>query len=157
MERLTTRCSGYAVMAWEHEEKHTTQEWIDMLTDRLAAYEDTGLTPEEIADFMKRWERAVEISGLCKKGGIDHLLELKKADQDGRLLVLPCKVGDTVFDIGDGTSYATRVLNFSYFGDHWACRTVSSYPDLEQFGTRIFLTREEAEAAMAQEGGKDHA
>ena len=47
MERLTTRCSGYAVMAWEHEEKHTTQEWIDMLTDRLAAYEDTGLEPEE--------------------------------------------------------------------------------------------------------------
>lgn len=45
MERLTTRCSGYAVMAWEHEEKHTTQEWIDMLTDRLAAYEDTGLEP----------------------------------------------------------------------------------------------------------------
>ena len=122
--------------------------------ERLKEYEDTGLGPEEIADFMKRWERAVEIAGLCKKGGIDHLLELKKAEQDGRLVVLPCKVGDTVFDIGDGTAYATRVLNFSYLGDHWACRTVSSYPDLEQFGTRIFLTREEAEAALAQKGGE---
>ena len=48
MERLTTRCAGHAVMAWEHEEKHTTQEWIDLLTDRLAAYEDTGLEPEEV-------------------------------------------------------------------------------------------------------------
>lgn len=72
--------------------------------ERLKEYEDTGLGPEEIADFMKRWERAVEIAGLCKKGGIDHLLELKKAEQDGRLVVLPCKVGDTVFDIGDGTA-----------------------------------------------------
>lgn len=40
MERLTVRCCGHAMMAWEHEEKHTTQEWIDMLTDRLAYYED---------------------------------------------------------------------------------------------------------------------
>lgn len=51
MERLTTRCNGQALMAWEHEEKHTTQEWIDILTDRLAAYEDTGLTPEEITEL----------------------------------------------------------------------------------------------------------
>ena len=41
--------------------------------ERLKEYEDAGLGPEEIADFMKRWERAVEIAGLCKKGGIDHL------------------------------------------------------------------------------------
>lgn len=63
--------------------------------------------------------------------------------------MLPCKVGDTVFDIEDGTPYETRVLSFSYFGDgHWACRTVSSYPNLSEFGKRIFLTREEAEAAL---------
>ena len=56
--------------------------------ERLKEYEDTGMEPEEIADFMKRWEQAVEIAGICKKGGIDHLLELKKAEQDGRLVVL---------------------------------------------------------------------
>ena len=66
-------------------------EYIPLIdaANRLADYEDTGLEPEEIADFMKRWERAVEIAGLCKKGGIDHILELKKAEQDGRLLELP--------------------------------------------------------------------
>lgn len=57
--------------------------------ERLKEYEETGLEPEKIADFMKRWERAVEIAGLCKMGGIDHLLELKKAEQDGRLVELP--------------------------------------------------------------------
>ena len=65
--------------------------------ERLKEYEETGLEPEKIADFMKRWERAVEIAGLCKMGGIDHLLELKKAEQDGRLVVLPCKVGAPVY------------------------------------------------------------
>lgn len=68
--------------------------------ERLKEYEDTGLEPEEIADFMKRWERAVEIAGLCKKGGIDHLLELKKAEHDRRLVVLPC--GTDVELVRDG-------------------------------------------------------
>ena len=96
----------------------------------------------------------LELDDLGEKLDIAHIRDLLQAEQDGRLVVLPCKVGDTVFDIGDGTAYATRVLNFSYLGDHWACRTVSSYPDLEQFGTRIFLTREEAEAALAEKGGE---
>lgn len=105
-------------------------------------------------DEIKLYEAVKSIEGIVPFG---RLLELACADKAGRLVVLPCKVGDTVFDIGDGTAYATRVLNFSYFGDHWACRTVSSYPDLEQFGTRIFLTREEAEAALAGKGGTHEA
>ncbi len=101
---------------------------LDKAIDRLAAYEDTG--------------SIVLLQGYAK------------AAKEGRLAILPCKVGDIVFDIQDGTPYATRVLSFFYFGDHWACRTVSSYPDLEEFGTRIFLTRDEAEAALAKREGK---
>ena len=48
MDRLTMRIKGVAVMASEHEEQHTTQEWIDMLHERLAAYEDTGLEPKKV-------------------------------------------------------------------------------------------------------------
>jgi len=69
------------------------------------------------------------------------------------IVELPCKVGDIVYDIADGTAYATRVLQFVYFGDRWACRTVSSFPNVNDFGTRIFLTREAAEKALkAREG-----
>lgn len=85
-----------------------------------------------------------------------RLRDMAEAEQSGRLAVLPCRVGDTVFDIQDGTPYATRVLSFSCFGDHWAGRTVSSYPDLEAFGERVFLTLEEAEAALERRiGGND--
>ncbi len=129
---------------------------------RLAAYEDTGLEPEEIADLMKRWERTVEIAGLCKKGGIDHLLELKKAEQDGRLVALPCKVGSTVYtthwwkdvkekctDSNGKPFYRTvskkiiKKERFDPFGPHYAW-----------LGETVFLTREEAEAALAQKGGE---
>lgn len=48
MDRLTTRIAGEAIMAFEHEEKHTLPEWLDIVHARLADYEDTGLTPEEI-------------------------------------------------------------------------------------------------------------
>lgn len=115
-----------------HQKKDMTNQFIhqrfvalDKAIDRLAAYEDTG--------------------------PIDHFQEYAKAAADGRLAILPCKVGDIVYDIQDGTPYATRVLSFSYLRDHWACRTVSSYPNLELFGERIFLTFDEAEAALAKQ------
>lgn len=59
--------------------------------ERLAAYEDTGLEPEEV---VKNYLTTVDIREM---GGIDHLRELAQAEQDGRLVVLPCKVGDTVY------------------------------------------------------------
>lgn len=76
----------------------------------------------------------------------------EKLAQEGRLFVAPCKIGDYVFDIADGTPYKTRVLSFSCYGDGWAVRTVSSFPDVREFGTRIFLTLAEAEAAL--KGGR---
>lgn len=53
MERLTQRLrTGEVLMASEYEEKYTEQEWISVLQDRLAAYEDTGLTPNDVTDMM---------------------------------------------------------------------------------------------------------
>lgn len=44
MERLTERLrTGEVLMASDYEEKYTEQEWISVLQDRLAAYEETGL------------------------------------------------------------------------------------------------------------------
>lgn len=68
--------------------------------DRLAAYEDTGLEPEEVAAFDRLVALYVE-AGLDKnfvlacieatKAGmtIDRLRELAEADREGRCVVLP--------------------------------------------------------------------
>jgi AmiR/NasT family two-component response regulator len=53
MERLTQRLrTGEVLMASDYEEKYTEQEWISVLQDRLAAYEDTGLTPGDIKELL---------------------------------------------------------------------------------------------------------
>ena len=63
--------------------------------ERLAAYEDTGLTPVEVSTLVKDWNDLCTIVGEC--GGISRVRVLAEADKDGRMVVLPCKVGDTVY------------------------------------------------------------
>ena len=174
MERLTTRCSGYAVMAWEHEEKHTTEEWIDMLTDRLAAYEDTGLEPEEIERIVDAYGRghtlrteSAERLEIVREIKTDRIRELVQAEQAGRLVVLPCKVGDTIYYTREGCPIVEPLKVRTFFvGDPTRrgeilhlhmIRTDKFDVSMDALGKTVFLTREEAEAALAQEGGKDHA
>ena len=123
--------------------------------ERLKEYEDTGFDPEEIADFMKRWEQTVEIGGMLKKYCIDHIRDLLHAEQDGRLVVLPCKVGDHVWADGREAivvwffGYKTeRYLHAQFFDN-------AEYTDIPfyEIGKTVFLTSEEAEAALEQEGG----
>lgn len=56
------------------------------LKDRLAAYEDTRLEPEEI-DMDH--EAAEQLRRLCRNCDIDRLEELAEADKNGRVVVLP--------------------------------------------------------------------
>lgn len=72
--------------------------WEEAAWSRLAAYEDTGLEPDEVNALQKDWSDLCTVIGEC--GGIDRLRELAEADKAGRLVVLPCKVGDTVWITG---------------------------------------------------------
>ena len=67
------------------------------LLDRLVKYEDTELTPEEVSALVKDWSDLCTIVGEC--GGIDRVRKLAEADRAGRLMALPCKVGDTVWAV----------------------------------------------------------
>lgn len=94
---------------------------------------------------------------------LDRLKELVEADRDSRCVVLPCKVGDTVYCIQ------------SYFNDakmrsekKVKCRLVDfvqSFPDLfecqgmiykfEDIGKTVFLTRKEAESVLGKMKERD--
>ena len=129
--------------------------------ERLKEYEDTGFDPEEIADFMKRWEQTVEIGGMLKKYCIDHIRDLLQAEQDGRLVVLPCKVGDTVWRIiRDGEPHITRdeVRDMYFADDMTPCVELvgGRVTFTEKFGKTVFLSRAEAERALQEmESKKD--
>lgn len=132
MERLTERWGEGDV--WVKNNDYVSSAY------RLADYEDTGLTPKEVASLQKDYSVLRAAIGEC--GGIDRVMELAEADKDGRLVVLPCKVGDTVWRIK---------------------RTFEEYPDrskpyIEPSGfllqdvfnisKTVFLTREEAKKAL---------
>ena len=98
-------------------------------------------------------EKLVELifDSLCRH--IDKSCKLAENIADDLIsngvIVPPCEAGDFVYDIADGEIYKTKVLSLVYFGSgKWACRTVSCFPDIEEFGSRIFLTLEEAEKAI---------
>ena len=65
---------------------------VPRIYDRLAVYEDTGLEPEEIRNALDVNDIIPEINVT-----VDHIRDLLQAEQDGRLVVLPCKVGDRVW------------------------------------------------------------
>lgn len=65
---------------------------FDRLVERLAAYEDTGLEPEQCENAKAIIESA--FSGDTSKA--ERIRELLKADKDGRLVVLPFTSGRTL-------------------------------------------------------------
>ena len=56
--------------------------------ERLKAYENIGLEPEEVISMHGEWCAMMEALNSIG-GGYDRLLELAEADKDGRLVVLP--------------------------------------------------------------------
>lgn len=80
MERLTERMANGTV--------RRTDVMGESVMLRLAAYEDTGLTPEEITTLQELHDFYNSKDCLASR----RLVELALADKDGRLVVLPCKV-----------------------------------------------------------------
>lgn len=117
----------------------------------LRQYLDTGMTPEAFQSFVVFFQ---DLIGNPKANeALDRFRQLVKADKDGRLAVLPCKVGDTVYRIvRDADPHITRdeVRNIYFADDMTLCvelvggRIILS----EKFGKTVFLTREAAEKAL---------
>ena len=128
MERLTDCAQGYCEMyckKYDH------------------CFEDPGDCI--FKDEIKMYDALKSIEGIVP---FDRLLELADADRAGRLVVLPCKVGDTVYQIDAERVYESEVKWIIFDCDDIAF-------DERAIGGSIFLTREEAEAALAQKGGDD--
>lgn len=96
------------------------------------------------------------------KGKIpNRLRELAEADKDGHVVVLPCKVGDTVWRIvRDREPHITRdeVRDMYFADDMTLCVELvgGRVTFTEKFGKTVFLSREEAEKALREmEGKKD--
>lgn len=126
---------------------------LDKAIDRLAAYEDAGLEPEEVT-AIKNAVMGQGIAKITEFEGIPvrRLRELAKAEKDGRLVVLPCRLHQPLYTIKNGEVHRNYGCQW-HFTDK-ECQTfgtLSMYGEfvrLDDFGKAVFLTREEAEAAL---------
>lgn len=134
--------------------------WEEAAWSRLAAYEDTRREPEEI-DMDH--EAAEQLRQLCQGCDLDRLEELAEADRAGRLMVSPCKVGDTVWVTRNPwagkllkkplDAYVNGMKMYShglYVNLLFDTRKINGTRDYEinHIGKTVFLTHEEAEAAL---------
>ena len=124
--------------------------------ERLKAYEDTHMMPSDVTSM--RMDMAI-IAALFNGVDVDRIKELAEADKDGRLVVLPCKVGDTVWITGSVRRlYSEKVRTFfcgdpSYgrgMADNGVkmIRTTGCDIPIHKFGKTVFLTHDEAEKAL---------
>ena len=138
------------IAAWPMTQRFVVQQLIeDYRMDRedLRAYKATGLTPEEVERSKLEIEAGC-VKAIARTYGIDinRLRKLAEADRDGRLMVLPCKVGDTVYRlfVGNPDNPVIAILKINTVAE--AVKLIGKMGMHKYIGT--FLTREDAEAAL---------
>lgn len=164
MGRLTIRGDHGILMAPGYD-FHIDPDDYDLVQEilaRLAAYEDTGLEPEQIETLKTGTCLGCSVPEL-KEGQALHK-EWEEAYQQGRLVVLPCKVGDVLYDITCGKVKEKTVVSIAALLSQSVNRiTVHASNergaitevDMRAIGKTVFLTREEAEKAL--KGGAGNA
>lgn len=130
---------------------------VDQAMMRLAAYEDAGLTPSDVHSLWGEWNAMMSVLNSIG-GGYERLRQLAEADKSGRVVVLPCKVGDRLYEVTGRKTisvYKIRAIRVELFGlfiewdivEGFVWQSLSGI-NAGEIGKTVFLTREEAEKAL---------
>ena len=156
------------IAAWPMTQRFVVQQLIEDYRrnqEDLRAYKATGLTPERCAEFARAdAEGRYIVMRDAEQEGVARLRELAEADKDGRLVALPCKVGDTLWVTGrdnvprEMALEAPDIRTVCTDEDNLCMSTCNRKPggfcayrlrnDGADVGKSVFLTREEAEKAL---------
>lgn len=166
MERLTElhhkKSDGYYMRCSEHCNNDICDcgcEKFEQIVDRLGAYEDTGLEPDEIGELAVNMEMARPykaffedlVDGQKLSEALSHIRYLAQADREGRCVVLPCKVGDIVYRVVTPMSGPPLLSEMKITTMNQAASLVSLVGKHNLIS--YYLTREEAEAALEEVEG----
>ena len=110
-----------------------------LVWERLKAYEDAGLYPQACAEA-----REIEETLSSCDYSISRMVELMKADKDGRVLILPCKLGTKVYRI------RYKIVDYPDKPEPEITTTWFTPEYREDIGKIVFFTREEAEKALQE-------
>lgn len=145
---------------------------MERLTNR--EYGEISCTGREIpcSSFCNNCSQG---TGNCEivKRMVEKLADYEDLEEQGRLLKLPCKVGDTVYCIFNrytkctfnneefdecscqGCEYECDSKKENYVQDMWAYSLDWIVTNLKNFGKTVFLTREEAETRLKELRGNN--
>jgi len=124
---------------------------------KLAKYED--LEEQCIAEnqcgireLLLKWKEFFD--------DIAELYDYRKAEEQGLLLRLPVPLGTIVYNTTwwDNIEDCVKVNGKPYFRTerkYKVSKSKFSLLDIEEFGKTVFVTREEAESALAEKGGAE--
>ena len=124
--------------------------------------DDEGCNGCLIADAFDRLAAIEDILG--DDYDLGRLKELLQADREGRCVVLPCKIGDTVYDIQMGKITEKTIISIPFLlsksVNHLCLHAINNRDALttietENLGKTVFLSREEAEAALERMEGEE--
>lgn len=170
MERLTKRLSSgaptynYPASCYFDDDsgpdKIAQSAFRQRCVERLADYEDSACEPEEVLpkdkadEIVLKLMRLADLESLCS---YTRLRELAEADKDGRVVALPCKVGQRVFALLDTDKHISECEvkqiglgnEIGFVGiEPIGVRGRKYGVSIKSFGKTVFLTREKAEAAL---------
>lgn len=137
---------------------------MDRLTDRTRNHGiyltgqnmgATGYVPDDVLKRLADLEDILFAPDGTQRITLKRLSELVTAEQDGRCVVLPCKVGTRVWVIRQNCDlccdmYAEEPCLFGSCEYKEVFESVFRYGTIDNFGKTVFLTREEAEAALKE-------
>lgn len=140
--------------------KDVLRQIIRQLYSALAAYENTGITAEEITATASL-PMFVKVASAALGTTPDHLRELVDADKEGRMIALPIRpvlrpdISNTLYIIEDGEIHEDWLCG-GELGMSESGVTNAIYTTLERqmsfeqadIGKTVFLTREAAEKAL---------
>ena len=148
MERLTF-LNGDEIPCVRNDQcfEEQSEHYCGPAIDRLAAYEDTHMMPPDVMHM--RMDMAI-LTALFDGIDVDRMREIVAAERDGCVVVLPCKVGDTVYFALLGRIIEKQVFSIVSFSNSTRiyCGGTSEYFRPEDIGKTFFLTREKAEKAL---------
>lgn len=100
MDRLTElhhkKSDGYYIRCSEHCNNDICDcgcEKFEQIVNRLGAYEDTGMEP---CETNEKYATIMAFNKLRLKVSLTRLCKILQAETEGRCVVLPCKIGDTL-------------------------------------------------------------
>lgn len=124
---------------------------------KLKAYVDLGFEPEEYKRTMSS-DIIVRCAAAALGVSVKQLCEVVALGKAGRVVVLPCKVGDRLYEVTGRKTisvYKVRAIRVELFGlfiewdivEGFVWQSLSGI-NAGEIGKTVFLTREEAEKAL---------